>query len=89
MLKIFYVETRQCDHKNKHTLTRLMEIGDVLLFFETCQCVLWHVALTRLYRERFLFLHVALGIGAASFWSAAEKDIAESPTRSGTPKRRN
>ena len=28
---------------------------------------------------------VALGIGAASFWSAAEKDIAESPTRSGTP----
>ena len=24
----------------------------------------------------------ALGIGAASFWSAAEKDIAESPTRS-------
>ena len=22
----------------------------------------------------------ALGIGAASFWSAAEKDIAESPT---------
>ena len=23
---------------------------------------------------------VALGIGAASFWSAAEKDIAESPT---------
>ena len=29
----------------------------------------------------------ALGIGAASFWSAAEKDIAESPTRSGTPKK--
>ena len=24
----------------------------------------------------------ALGIGAASFWSAAEKDIAESPTAS-------
>jgi hypothetical protein len=23
---------------------------------------------------------LALGIGAASFWSAAEKDIAESPT---------
>ena len=33
------------------------------------------------------FLHVALGIGAASFWSAAEKDIAESPTRSGTPRK--
>ena len=31
----------------------------------------------------------ALGIGAASFWSEAEKDIAESPTRSGTPKRKN
>ena len=30
---------------------------------------------------------VALGIGAASFWSAAEKDIAESPTRSGTPQK--
>ena len=30
----------------------------------------------------------ALGIGAASFWSAAEKDIAESPTViAGTPKR--
>ena len=28
----------------------------------------------------------ALGIEAASFWSEAEKDIAESPTRSGTPK---
>ena len=28
---------------------------------------------------------VALGIGAASFWSVAEKDGAESPTRSGTP----
>ena len=28
----------------------------------------------------------ALGIAAASFWSAAEKDIAESPTRSGTPR---
>ena len=29
----------------------------------------------------------ALGIGAASFWSAAEKDIAESPTAiAGTPK---
>ena len=31
----------------------------------------------------------ALGIGAASFWSAAEKDIAESPTaersEAGTP----
>ncbi len=32
---------------------------------------------------------VALGIGAASFWSAAEKDIAESPTAiAGTPKER-
>ena len=34
----------------------------------------------------------ALGIGAASFWSAAEKDIAESPTAersgAGTPKER-
>ena len=30
----------------------------------------------------------ALGIGAASFWSEAEKDIAESPTAiAGTPKR--
>jgi len=30
----------------------------------------------------------ALGIGAASFWSVAEKDIAESPTAiAGTPKR--
>ena len=29
----------------------------------------------------------ALGIGAASFWSAAEKDIAESPTAS--PERPN
>ena len=26
------------------------------------------------------FHHCALGIEAASFWSAAEKDIAESPT---------
>jgi hypothetical protein len=35
----------------------------------------------------------ALGIGAASFWSAAEKDIAESPTAersgAGTPKKDN
>ena len=32
----------------------------------------------------------ALGIGAASFWSAAEKDIAESPTAiAGTPKRKS
>ena len=31
----------------------------------------------------------ALGIGAASFWSAAEKDRAESPTAiAGTPKER-
>ena len=31
----------------------------------------------------------ALGIGAASFWSEAEKDIAESPTAiAGTPKER-
>ena len=30
----------------------------------------------------------ALGIGAASFWSAAEKDIAESPTAiAGTPRK--
>ena len=33
----------------------------------------------------------ALGIGAASFWSEAEKDIAESPTAersgAGTPKK--
>ena len=29
----------------------------------------------------------ALGIGAASFWSAAEKDIAESPTAK--PERHN
>ena len=40
-------------------------------------------------REKHLFygsLH-ALGIGAASFWSVAEKDIAESPTAiAGTPK---
>ena len=50
-----FVETRQCIlQKNKETLIRLMEIGDVL-FFETCQCVLWHVALTRLYRERIFF----------------------------------
>ena len=27
-----------------------------------------------------LIVPPALGIGAASFWSAAEKDIAESPT---------
>ena len=35
-------------------------------------------------REKHLYygsLH-ALGIGAASFWSVAEKDIAESPTAS-------
>ena len=55
MLKILFVETRQCDHKNKHTLTRLMEIENVLLFFETCQCVLWHVALTRLYGNDSFF----------------------------------
>ena len=31
----------------------------------------------------------ALGIGAASFWSAAEKDIAESPTAiAGTPRKK-
>ena len=29
----------------------------------------------------------ALGIGAASFWSVAEKDIAESPARSERPKK--
>ena len=29
-----------------------------------------------------LYNRFALGIGAASFWSAAEKDIAESPTAS-------
>ena len=34
----------------------------------------------------YFFNRVALGIAAASFWSAAEKDRAESPTRSGTPK---
>ena len=37
--------------------------------------------------------HLALGIGAASFWSAAEKDIAESPTAersgAGTPRKRS
>ena len=32
----------------------------------------------------------ALGIGAASFWSEAEKDIAESPTAiAGTPKKKD
>ena len=30
----------------------------------------------------------ALGIAAASFWSAAEKDIAESPARSERPKKK-
>ena len=35
----------------------------------------------------FLVAANALGIGAASFWSGAEKDIAESPTAiAGTPK---
>ena len=35
----------------------------------------------------FLVAANALGIGAASFWSVAEKDIAESPTAiAGTPK---
>ena len=38
--------------------------------------------------RKYFFLPVALGIEAASFWSAAEKDIAKSPTRSGTPKER-
>ena len=37
-------------------------------------------------RSSMLVASNALGIEAASFWSAAEKDIAESPTRSGTPK---
>jgi len=40
-------------------------------------------------REKHLYYgsRHALGIGAASFWSAAEKDIAESPTAiAGTPK---
>ena len=40
-------------------------------------------------REKHLFYGSlsALGIGAASFWSEAEKDIAESPTAiAGTPK---
>ena len=33
MLKILFVETRQCIlQKNKETLTRLMEIENVLLF---------------------------------------------------------
>jgi hypothetical protein len=34
------------------------------------------------YHCRYVFISIAkaLGIGAASFWSAAEKDIAESPT---------
>ena len=39
-------------------------------------------------REKHLFYgsRHALGIGAASFWSVAEKDIAESPTAiAGTP----
>ena len=41
-------------------------------------------------RCSMLIVPPALGIGAASFWSAAEKDIAESPTAersgAGTPK---
>ena len=40
-------------------------------------------------RDKHLFYGslLALGIGAASFWSVAEKDIAESPTAiAGTPK---
>ena len=45
-----------------------------LLYFETCQCVLLYVALTRLYRiprSRSVFPvpQKALGIGAASFAS--------------------
>ena len=45
-----------------------------LLYFETCQCVSLHVALTRLYRiprSRSVFPvpQKALGIGAASFAS--------------------
>ena len=44
------------------------------VYFETCQCVLLHVALTRLYRiscsrSHFLSPKKALGIGAASFAS--------------------
>jgi hypothetical protein len=39
-----------------------------------------------------MLISPALGIGAASFWSEAEKDIAESPTAersgAGTPKER-
>ena len=34
----------------------------------------------------YIIVAIALGTAAASFWSAAEKDIAEGPTRSGTPK---
>ena len=41
----------------------------------------WDFKILNFYNRR-----EALGIAAASFWSVAEKDIAESPTRSGTPK---
>ena len=38
----------------------------------------------------FLVAANALGIGAASFWSVAEKDIAESPTAiAGTPRKKS
>ena len=52
-----------------------------LLYFETCQCVSLHVALTRLYRisrSRSVFPvpQKALGIGAASFASGIrERDL--------------
>ena len=36
---------------------------------------------------QFSIRRIALGIGAASFWSVAEKDRAESPARSERPKK--
>ncbi len=41
--------------------------------------VVFDYVLFCLMRIIFCSSHYALGIGAASFWSAAEKDIAESP----------
>ena len=49
------------------------------LFFSPTDFTDWHGFV-------FLVAANALGIGAASFWSEVEKDIAESPTAiAGTP----
>ena len=51
----------------------MVSVGNVLFFFTD---------FTDLHGFVFLVAANALGIGAASFWSGAEKDIAESPTAS-------